>query len=311
MTSRRDFIRTLTGAAALAGFGGIPLDVLARHELIKLTVLHTNDVHSRIDPFPENDPKYPGMAGVERRASLIRSIRAREKNVLLLDAGDIFQGTPYFNMYGGELELKLMTDMGYDASTIGNHEFDNGIDGLVKQLPNARFPLLNCNYNLADSALNDKVLPYKVFENGGITTGIFGVGIELAGLVDPHLYGNIRYEDPLEKAKHMAHFLRNEKKCDLVICLSHLGYKYNSNKISDEVLAQKTSNIDLIVGGHTHTFLDKPVSFRNAANTETLVAQVGWAGIRLGRVDYYFDIRTRRKMATGTTVKINSKTIAI
>ena len=144
---RRDFISRVAGGAAALGLSSVPFDILARNEIIKLTILHTNDVHSHIDPFPMNDPKYPGMGGVAQRAAIIDKIRAEEKNVLLLDSGDIFQGTPYFNLYGGELEMKLMSKMQYDASTVGNHDFDNGLDGLAKQLPHASFPFLCSNYD--------------------------------------------------------------------------------------------------------------------------------------------------------------------
>lgn len=311
MSSRRDFIRTLAGSAALIGFTGIPSDVWAKREVVKLTILHTNDVHSRIDPFPDNDPKYPGMAGVARRSALIRKIRSEEKNVLLLDSGDIFQGTPYFNLYGGELELSLMSEMGYDAATIGNHDFDNGMDGLLKQMPNAKFSFVNINYDFSDTPLNGKIIPYKIFKKGGLNIGVFGLGIELQGLVDAKLYGNTRYSDPVSNANTTARLLKQEMNCQLVICLSHLGYKYNEKKISDEILAQQTSNIDLILGGHTHTFLDEPVRYRNSEKKEVLVAQVGWAGIRLGRIDYYFNVHSGKKESFGSSVKISRKTIAV
>jgi len=310
MHNRRDFIRTLVSGMALAGLNSFPIDLLAAREMVKLTILHTNDVHSRIDPFPKNDPKYPGMGGVARRAKIINRIRTEEKNVLLLDAGDIFQGTPYFNMYGGKPELLLMSKLGYDAATIGNHDFDNGIDGLANRLPDMNFPFLNCNYNFNDTPLANKTLPYRIFKKGGIKTGVFGVGIELRGLVDPKQFGNTIYEDPVMHAERISTILKNDHKCDLVICLSHLGYKYNDKKISDEILAQQTTNIDLIIGGHTHTFLDNPVSYKNKSGDEVLITQVGWAGIRLGRIDYFFDTKGRKKEILSTTVKICENTIA-
>lgn len=310
MHNRRDFIRTLMSGVALAGLNSLPLDLLAKNELLKLTVLHTNDVHSRIDPFPMNDPKYPGLGGVARRAAIINKIRAAEKNVLLLDAGDIFQGTPYFNLYGGEPELKLMSKMGYDAATIGNHDFDNGIQGLADRIPDMNFPFLNANYNFKNTPLENKVTPYRIFYKGGIKTGVFGVGIELKGLVDGKMYGETRYEDPVSHANRIATLLKNEHKCDLIICLSHLGYRYDDKKISDEVLAEQTSFIDLIIGGHTHTFLDKPVSRMNRDQKEILIAQVGWAGIRLGRIDFIFDMKGKKKDALSSTVKISENTIA-
>ena len=289
MADRREFIKGIFGGIALAGLSSLPIDLFAKEDMTRLTILHTNDVHSRIDPFPPNDPKYPNMGGVARRAALIKKIRSTEKNVLLLDAGDIFQGTPYFNLYGGELEFKLMSEMGYDASTLGNHDFDNGIDGLVKQMPNMNFPFLNANYSFKDTLLENKVNEYKIFRRGNLQIGVFGIGIELRGLVDPKLTGNILYNDPLVNANRISTLLKNEEKCDLVICLSHLGYKYNDKKVSDSVLAKESSNIDLIIGGHTHTFLDEPTLIINKDGKEVLIAQVGWAGIKLGRIDYYFD----------------------
>lgn len=296
---------------ALAGLSSLPLELFARAEMTKLTILHTNDVHSRIDPFPANDPKYPNMGGVARRAALIKKIRATEKNVLLLDAGDIFQGTPYFNLYGGELEFKLMSEMGYDASTLGNHDFDNGIDGLVKQMPNMNFPFLNSNYSFKDTLLENKIQEYKIFRKGDLKIGVFGIGIELRGLVDPKLSGNILCNDPLVNANRISTLLKNEEKCDLVICLSHLGYKYNDKKVSDSVLAKESSHIDLIIGGHTHTFLDEPTQVVNKEGKEVLIAQVGWAGIKLGRIDYYFDSKKRKKDLMLSTVKISENTIGL
>lgn len=310
MSNRRDFIRTVFSGLAFAGLSSMPVDLLASRGVIKLTVLHTNDVHSRIDPFPMNDPKYPGMGGAARRAAIIKKIRSEEANVLLLDAGDIFQGTPYFNLYGGELEYKVMSQMGYDAATLGNHDFDNGIDGLVSQFKHKNFPFLNVNYTFTDTPLENKIEEYKIFKKGGLKIGVFGIGIELRGLVDTKLYGNIKYNDPLIAANKTATFLKKEKKCDLVICLSHLGYKYSDSKISDEKIAKLSSDIDLIIGGHTHTFLDEPVSYLNKNGKEVLVAQVGWAGVRLGRIDFYFDVNQNKRTNTSSTVKICENTIA-
>jgi 5'-nucleotidase len=310
MSNRRDFLKTVAGSAALLGFSWDPLEVLAKHDIEKITILHTNDVHSHIDPFPMNDPKWAGLGGVARRSAMIRKIRAEEKNVLLLDVGDIFQGTPYFNVYGGELEFKMMSEMGYEASTIGNHDFDNGMDGLVKQLPHASFPLICSNYDFSDTVLNQKTIPSKIFTKGGIKIGVFGLGIELRGLVDQKLYGQTQYLDPVEKAALQAHHLKKEMNCDLVICLSHLGYKYKENKISDEELAKQSLNIDLILGGHTHTFLDEPVRYRNRHGKEILVAQAGWAGIKLGRIDFYVEKNSGRSEAIGSTVKVSEKSIA-
>ncbi len=312
LNSRRSFLKkSILGGAGLMAFNAIPNEALAKTDLVKITILHTNDVHSHIDPFPDNDPKYAGLGGVARRAAVIKKIRSEEKNVLLLDAGDIFQGTPYFNMYGGELEFKLMSMMGYDASTIGNHDFDNGLEGLVNQLPHANFPFINCNYDFSDTPMVGKTIPHKIFFKDGIKIGVFGIGIELAGLVDKKMYGNTVYLDPAEKAAKASHYLKFEEKCDLVICLSHLGYKYENKKISDVDLAKQSKNIDLIIGAHTHTFIDIPLEYENSDNKKVLVAQVGWAGIRLGRIDYLFEKKSRKKAAEGHTIKISKKSIEI
>ncbi|REJ84805.1 MAG: bifunctional metallophosphatase/5'-nucleotidase [Bacteroidetes bacterium] len=311
INNRRDFIKTFGSGLALLGLGLNPLELLAKREIIKLTILHTNDVHSRIDPFPANDPKFPGMGGAARRAAILKKIRSLEPNVLLFDAGDIFQGTPYFNQFGGELELRLMSEMGYDAATIGNHDFDNGIENLQKQMTHANFSFISSNYNFNDTALEGKILPYKVFRRGELTIGVFGLGIELQGLVDTRLYGNTKYNDPLSVANQTAKKLKFDLNCDLVVCLSHLGLRYTDKKISDELIAKSSNHIDLIIGGHTHTFLDVPLNYKNAEGNEVLVAQVGWAGIKLGRVDFYFDVRKSKKDALGCSVKISEKTIAI
>lgn len=256
-----------------------------------LTILHTNDVHSYIDPFPANHPKNPNMGGVARRAALIESIRKENPNVLLLDAGDIFQGTPYFNYYGGELEFKLMSMMQYDLATIGNHDFDNGIEGLYAQLPHASFEFVSANYDFKNTIMNGHVKPYKIINKDGIKVGVFGLGVGLDGLVDKKNYKETIYLDPVGVAQDMARILKQEKKCDLVICLSHLGYKYKDEpeKICDTKLATVTQDIDLIIGGHTHTFLDKPTVLKNAVGQDVLVNQVGCYGINLGRIDFYFD----------------------
>ncbi len=286
---RRDFIQQTAAATALTGLGLSlgSFKAAPRH----LTVLHTNDVHSYIDPMPPTHPKSPNLGGVARRAALIESIKKENPNVLLLDAGDIFQGTPYFNYFGGELEFKLMSLMRYDLSTMGNHDFDNGIDGFYAQLPHASFDFVSANYDFRNTILNGIVKPYKIFDKNGIKVGVFGLGVELEGLVDKRHYKETVYLDPVEIARDMAQELKHRQKCDLVICLSHIGYEYKNdpNKISDVKLAALTQDIDLIIGGHTHTFLDRPTVVRNAAGMDTLVNQAGCYGINLGRIDFYFD----------------------
>jgi 5'-nucleotidase len=286
---RRDFIQKTAASSALLGLSGVSLSSFSTLETKKITILHTNDTHSHIDPFPIDHPKNPNMGGAARRAAIIESIRKEEKNVLLLDAGDIFQGTPYFNYYGGELEFKLMSMMQYDVATMGNHDFDNGIDGFYAQLPHAKFDFVSANYDFKNTVLNDIVKPYKIIIKDGIKIGIFGLGVQLDGLVDKKLYKETVYNNPIEVAQDMTRILKEEKKCDLVICLSHLGFKYKDEpeKPSDILLAQKTKNIDLIIGGHTHTFLDKPVIQKNSEGKEVLINQVGCFGVNLGRIDFY------------------------
>lgn len=306
MNDRRSFLKKATAATMAAGIWNTPY-LYAAKNLTKITILHTNDVHSRLEPFPENDSRYPGMGGVAARAALIKEIRAKEENVLLFDCGDIFQGTPYFNFFGGEPEMKLMSMMGYDASAIGNHDFDNGVDGLANQLKHASFPLVCANYDFKGTAMEGKSIPFKVFEKGGIRIGIFGLGIELKGLVPEKLYGKTIYQDPVTYSAQTAWHLRHKEKCNLVICLSHLGFKYQSEKISDVILAKKSLNIDAILGGHTHTFIDEPYTYYNRDNKPVMVAQAGWAGLRLGRIDFFFERKSKIFASEGSTVKIFKK----
>jgi 5'-nucleotidase len=302
---RRDFIQNTALSSAFLGLGGLSLSSFKLADTKHLTVLHTNDVHSYIDPFPPTHPKNPNMGGVARRAALIETIRKENPNVLLLDAGDIFQGTPYFNYYGGELEFKLMSMMKYDLATIGNHDFDNGIEGLYKQLPNANFEFVSANYDFRNTIMNGHVKPYKIINKDGIKVGVFGLGIGLEGLVDKKNYKETVYNDPLGVSQDMARILKQQEKCDLVICLSHIGYKYTNepDKICDTKLAALTKDIDLIIGGHTHTFLDKPTVLKNADGKDVLVNQVGCYGINLGRIDFYFD-NDASKIASGKSIVI-------
>jgi len=288
---RRIFIKQTVATSTLIGLSGISLSSCNQNTSKHITILHTNDVHSHIEPFAINHPKYPNLGGVAKRATLIERVRLENSNTLLLDAGDIFQGTPYFNFFGGEVEFKLMSKLKYDAATIGNHDFDNGMDGLHKQLPHASFDFLIANYNFQNTILNGKTKPYRIFIKNGIRIGVFGIGIELNGLVDPLLYKETKYLNPIEIAQDMGRILKTEKKCDLVICLSHLGYHYKKDKtkISDLKLAQQTETIDLIIGGHTHTFLDKPTVVKNKIGKNMLINQVGKWGINVGRIDFYFD----------------------
>lgn len=301
---RRTFIQQSSAATALVTLGGFGLQSCnATVKTKKITILHTNDVHSHIDAFGPDDAKNPNLGGVARRATLVEAIRNENPNTLLLDAGDIFQGTPYFNYYGGELEFKLMSKMKYDAATIGNHDFDNGIDGLYAQLPHASFQFLSANYNFKNTVMDTHVKPYHVFIKDSIKIGVFGIGVKLDGLVDKKMYKETDYLDPIEIATDMSRILKDEEHCDLVICLSHLGYYYKDHpeKICDLTLAKSTKNIDLIIGGHTHTFLPKPTIAQNNEGKNVLVNQVGCYGINLGKIDFYFDAE-KNKTADGASI---------
>jgi len=298
---RRKFIKQSTAATAFLTLGGLSLQSFSESTLKQITILHTNDVHSHIEPFPANDIQYPNLGGVARRAALIEKVREENPNTLLLDAGDIFQGTPYFNIYGGEIEFKLMSMLKYDAATIGNHDFDNGIDGLFAQLPNATFDFVSANYDFSKTVLKNHVKPYKTFIKNDIKIGVFGLGIELEGLVDPINYKETKYLNPVEIAQNISKTLKEEEHCDLIICLSHLGYHYKSDKIDDLKLAAQTKDIDLIIGGHTHTFLPKPTITKNSVRENVLVNQVGCYGINVGRIDFYFD-DYKNKTSKGRTI---------
>jgi 5'-nucleotidase len=287
MSSRRSFLKQVVVGGTLTA---IPnwAKAIGDEEVVKLTILHTNDMHSRIDSFPDNHSTYPGMGGLAKRSAVINKVRSQEEHVLLFDAGDIFQGTPYFNEYGGSIELTAMNKMQYDAVTIGNHDFDMGIDHLANSIKSVNFPYLNANYSFKETPLNEIVPPYQIFEKAGLKIGVFGLGVELQGLVDSKLYSQTKYLDPIEISNKISEHLKHSLHCDLVVCLSHLGYTYNDSQVSDLILAQKSKNIDLIIGGHTHTFLEKPTIVKNAKNHSTIVNQVGWAGLFLGQIDFYF-----------------------
>lgn len=308
MQSRRSFIKKAAIGGGLLLAGGFPFESFAAGEEKKLTILHTNDVHSRLEPFPLDGGKFEGQGGVASRALLIEQIRKEQEQVLLLDAGDIFQGTPYFNLYKGEPEIKAMSMMGYDAVTMGNHDFDAGVEGFANQLPHANFPVLVANYDFTNTAMDGKAKPYTIIKKAGIKIGIFGLGIQLKGLVPDEAYGKTQYIEPIQVAKSISERLKKNEHCDMVICLSHLGYEYDYNKVSDKILAKETAHIDLIIGGHTHTFLDEPTVMKNKIGNEIVINQVGWAGLRLGRLDYVFDHKKSSKLTNSQSVIINKQT---
>ena len=271
-------------AAALVS----PSLISMKKQPLKLVILHTNDTHSNIDPFPKNHAKFPDKGGVSRRAKLIQSIRDQHEHVLLLDAGDVFQGTPYFNKFKGVLEMKVMQEMGYDAMTMGNHDFDIGIEGFVHAKQHASFPIVNCNYNFEQTLLKGQVSTSIVLKKAGRKIGITGVGIDLNGLVANSQTKGLVYNDPISAVQREVNNLRR-KGCDLVVCLSHLGFEYAESKVSDRVLAENTSGIDIIIGGHTHTFLEKGVILQNKEGKSVVINQVGYGGLQLGRIEVEFD----------------------
>jgi 5'-nucleotidase len=302
MWNRRAFIKQSLIGSGLLLAQQFPFRALAAASTQKLTILHTNDIHSRLEPFPMDGSKLQGLGGIEARAALIAQIRQAEEQVLLLDAGDIFQGTPYFNIYKGEPEIKAMSLMGYDAATMGNHDFDAGLEGFAQQLPHANFPFLTANYDFKKTILAGKTQDYTIIKKGNLKVGIFGLGIQLYGLVPASAYGKTYYKDPIKTAQDISYLLKHKKGCDIVICLSHLGFQYSSNKVSDIVLAEKTSHIDIIIGGHTHTFLEEAVKVNNLEGKAVIINQVGWGGTRLGRIDLYFDHKKNYILSKGETV---------
>jgi 5'-nucleotidase len=253
-----------------------------------ITILHTNDTHSQIDPVAANDKLYPGKGGVARRATLVKRVRKENPNTLLIDAGDVFQGTPYFNFYKGEVEYKAMSEIGYDVGTLGNHEFDNGVEALAAALKFARFDLVSANYDVRHTPLENRVKQYVVRTVAGVRIGLFGLGISPVGLITPANFAGITYQDPVVASRKVVKALRENERCSLVIGMSHLGY-YSEPKqgtVGDSQVAAQVDGIDFIASGHTHTFMEKPVSVKQPSGRETLIFQVGKSGIYVGRVDF-------------------------
>ena len=286
MISRKEFIRK---ASFFTAGSLLPLGLASAATIRRsgedITILYTNDTHARLDPFPENANRFAGLGGIAQRAALVEKIRAQQKHVLLLDAGDVFQGTPWFDVYGGKVDLRLMSEMNYDAMAVGNHEFDRGPDGFAEAASKAGFPILAANYIVRNTPLNPFVSRMIIKEFDGFRIGIFGIGIQFDGVVDRSLIGDVRSADPVSNAIQMSDFLRDSRSCDYIICLSHLGYSYQNGRIDDLGLAEKVDGIDLIIGGHTHTFLDEPVMIQKEDGFKTRITQMGHSGIRLGRID--------------------------
>ncbi len=307
---RRAFVKSI--AQGLAGAVIAPNLTIAESFASKesnkhLHILHTNDTHSRIEPFPNDGRQYGGFGGVVRRAQAITDFKTSMPEPLILDAGDVFQGTPYFNFFNGEIEFKTMDAMGYHATTLGNHDFDAGIDAYEKAVEPTRIQVVNSNYKIKHSLLNSRVKPFTVFKRQGLKIGVFGLGIDPEGLVPDKLWQSfIEYRDPMAVIPEMVEELRKNQKCDLVICLSHLGYEYKLvDKICDKTIAQETEGIDLIIGGHTHTFLETPMQFTNKIGKPVFVNQVGWGGIQLGHIEVVFSSGKNPEVLTNRPIDMN------
>ncbi len=264
---------------------GMALPLSAQQQL---TILYTNDSHSRIEPVEAHsaDKRSAGKGGFVRRATYIAQARAEDPDLLLFDSGDFSQGTPYYNLFRGDVEVKLMNAMKYDAVTIGNHEFDFGMDNLARLYRLAEFPIVCSNYEVTGTVLEGLVKPYLILERRGVKIGVLGLGVKLKGLVADENCEGVIYKDPVAVSNEIADFLKNQEKCDIVICLSHLGYRSSTYyPDSDQVLAQQSRNIDMILGGHSHTYLEEPEFYTNAEGKEVLVTQMGKNSIYVGRLD--------------------------
>lgn len=243
----------------------------------QLFILQTSDTHSRIEPLNAGIADiYAGMGGVARRTSFIKQYRSQHPDMLLFDCGDISQGTPYYNLFQGEVDIKMMNLMKYDAMVLGNHEFDFGLDNMARLFRMADFPVVCSNYDVTGTVLEGLVKPYLIFERDGLKIGVFGLSPELAGLVQEDKCAGIVYRDPIKVAQEMADLLKLEKGCDAVICLSHLGIR------NDENLVGKITHIDAILGGHSHTFMEKPANYLDAAGKNVPIFHTGKSGIFVG-----------------------------
>ena len=242
-----------------------------------LTILHTNDTHSQVEP------KANGKGGYARRMGLIREERKKDPRLLLMDAGDFCQGTPYFNLYHGRVEIDAMNRMRYDVATLGNHEFDNGIDTLAAVLQTARFPFVCANYDFTGTALKNIIQPYTILRKGGLKIGVFGLGCDPKGLIADKNFAPVRYMEPYPVAQAMADSLRAQE-CDMVVCLSHLGtFGKAAEDVCDSALAANTRGIDVIIGGHTHRVYDK-LRVMNPDGKAIPVCQSGKSGENLGKI---------------------------
>ena len=327
--TRRRFLGASAAAAATAAAGlALPTDSFSAHASARslaamaapllepaegetlITILHTNDMHSQIDPLPAND-RYAGKGGIARRGTLVKRIRREQPNTLLIDAGDCFQGTPYFNLYKGVVEYKTMSAVGYDVVTLGNHDFDNGIEGLAEAMKSATFEFVSANYDVSGTAIAETVKPYVVRQLGGVRVGLFGLGIKLEGLNPPESFKGLKYIDPVRMAHGAVRVLREKERCAMVVCASHLGYypQPKGDELGDSQVVSQVDGIDFIASGHTHTFMKQPVMAKQPSGKDTVIFQVGKSGIYLGRVD--FTVRQNRVTASaGRLLDLNDPALA-
>ncbi len=253
----------------------------------ELFILQTSDTHSRIEPIPpQSSDQAAGMGGVVRRAAFVKEFRSEHPDVLLFDCGDISQGTPYYNLFKGEVEIKAMNLMKYDAMTIGNHEFDFGLSNMARLFRMAAFPVVCANYDMTGTVLEGIVKPYVIFERGGLKIGVFGISPKLEGLVQADKCEGVVYKDPVATAQEMADLLKNKEHCDVVVCLSHLGILPGADESGeyDNNLVAKTCNIDVILGGHTHTNMEHPAVYLNAGGKDVPIMHVGKSGAYVGKL---------------------------
>ena len=250
----------------------------------QLLILHTNDTHSCIQPLNENlaDKKLAGRGGFLRRLTMLQQERAKNPDLLLFDSGDFSQGSPFYTLYKGDVEIELMNRMGYDASTIGNHEFDFGLDNMARIFKKAKFPILCSNYDFTGTVVEGTVKRYTILKRNGIKIGVFALDPKMEGLVAADKFIGVKYLDPVQVANEMATFLKNKKKCDLVICISHLGW--NSPEMNDQIMIRGSRNIDLVLGGHSHTYMETLHYAKNIDGKDVPVDQNGKHGIWIGRM---------------------------
>lgn len=262
------------------------LNVSAQKNIV---VLHSNDCHSQIMPFSMNltDKEKAGLGGFARRAVFVKNQRMENPDLLLFDSGDFSQGSSYYNLFKGDVEIGLMNMMGYDAVTIGNHEFDFGLENLSRLIRMAKFPVVCSNYDFSGTVLEGLVKPYVVIKRNGLKIGVFGLAPKLEGLVVRENYGDVKYLNPVEATRNVVRTLRDELKCDFVICLSHLGWKTTDSEPSDERLIPQTEGIDLVLGGHTHSYVSPTEIVKNANGKQVPVSQNGKSGMYISRFDIH------------------------